>query len=350
MSDQPSDALIRILQSQPTQNTLLLADENTLNSIALLQNRESLRVISNRFDVAAQLNKNSLPCEFNDFDLNGIADLSLDAIFYRISKEKPVVNHIINQARLKLKSGGSLIFCGYKSDGTKSYYDKARKVFDGGASLKKDGDNYTAYLTASSRTASCEPLDEKDYRTLRPSLDINGQSAHSKPGLFGWDKIDKGSEYLIEQLKTEKDSISAKSLLDLGCGYGYLTLASTDLDIEYRCATDNSAAALMACRKNFDLHGLAGDVIGADCADSISRQFDLILCNPPFHQGFSTDGDLTDKFLAAIYRLLSTKGCAFLVANLFVAIEKKAPSHGLQAQQLARNGSFKVFKLIRAPQ
>tara|TARA_B100000809_G_scaffold190388_1_gene188979 strand:+ start:934 stop:2004 length:1071 start_codon:yes stop_codon:yes gene_type:complete len=350
MNDKPSLELAKLLNLSRDKETLLIADENTLGTLGAVTQRPTLGIISNRFDVAEQFLKLGINTRFCDFEFDGFADNSVERIFYRVSKEKPVVHHIINQAHLKLVNDGQLIFCGHKKDGTKSYFEKAKQLLGGCATLKKNGDSYTATINKKMSDSELSgPLDDKDYPVLRSVLQVSGLNTLSKPGLFGWDKVDRGSKLLMEQLPEVLASLDIKpaSLLDLGCGFGYLTLASHEMEFDYRCATDNNAAALIAAKANFQQNSLEVDTIAADCADSIDRKFDLILCNPPFHQGFSITGDLTHKFLAATYRLLSAHGAALLVVNQFVPIERKAQALNFSVTLLMNNGSFKVVLLSK---
>ena len=138
---------------------------------------------------------------------------------------------------------------------------------------------------------------------------------------------------------------NGKRVLDLGCGYGFLSIASQHLNIKHNTLTDNNAAALISAQHNCRQLGLSAEIIASDAGQQIDRKFDLILCNPPFHQGFSIDGDLTDKFLANAKRLLSTQGTAYFVVNQFIALEKKAQPHFKSIKLIAQNKSFKVIAL-----
>lgn len=348
MPDQASLELARHLKQARQCKNLLIADENTLGVFADFGEQANLCTITNRFDVQQSLLNLGLNCTFSDFDFSGLADESLDCVFYRVSKEKPVVHHVINQAAKKLKPGGRLVFCGYKAEGTKSYFDKTKKLWRGDATLKKDGNNYTATLVLDQHPGA--ELDSKSYTQPRPCITINDADYLSKPGLFGWNKVDVGSQLLIDTLPHALDKMQspATRLLDLGCGYGYLTLATKELDLEYRCATDNNSAALSISAANFERAGLAVETVAANCADRINQTFDLILCNPPFHQGFSVDGDLTDKFLQSIYRLLDKAGAAILVVNQFLPLERKAKERHFHCEALSCDGSFKVVVLTKA--
>ena len=136
------------------------------------------------------------------------------------------------------------------------------------------------------------------------------------------------------------------SCLDLGCGYGYLTIAAAkSFPIKRWLLTDNNCAALAVAAENLTINGLAGEVIAADAGSGIKEPVDLLLCNPPFHQGFSIDGDLTDKFLASASRLLSPKGVALFVVNQFIPLERKAERLFREVKTLADNGSFKIIQL-----
>src|SRR5690606_33030346 len=110
-------------------------------------------------------------------------------------------------------------------------------------------------------------------------------------------------------------------------------------------ATDNCAAAITACRHNFAAHCISGEVIAADCGDGIEARYDVILCNPPFHQGFGEERSLTEKFLAAAKRLLTPKGRALFVVNRFVPLEGLAEKLFIGVEVVLENPGFKVVEL-----
>jgi 16S rRNA (guanine1207-N2)-methyltransferase len=110
-------------------------------------------------------------------------------------------------------------------------------------------------------------------------------------------------------------------------------------------ATDNNAAALIAMRRNAEHHGLAVEVVATDGAQGIDGPFDLVLCNPPFHQGFTMEDTLTARFLADTAQVLSPQGAALFVVNAFIGLEKEACKHFKQVSVLAHNRSFKLVRL-----
>jgi len=175
----------------------------------------------------------------------------------------------------------------------------------------------------------------------------------SKPGQFGWQKTDAGSVFLLASLEQLAPAIPPH-LLDLGCGYGYLAVgAATQIFNTAPAAitlTDNNAAALLAAEKNCALHQLTATLCAGDAGNTLSQKADLLLCNPPFHQGFSVSGDLTDKFLAAAARLTTHQGQALFVVNAFIPLEQKARRFFAHSQTLANNQQFKVIQLCHQKQ
>ncbi|WP_049630014.1 methyltransferase [Cellvibrio sp. pealriver] len=329
---------------------LWCTDENALNTLPTALHEEQLLVLTNRWDVAEQAKARGFTTEFNDFDCSEIADNSLDKIFYRVSKEKPVVHHLFNQAWRCLKPGGKLLLAGYKNEGTKTYIEKIAKLFGSGKNIVKNGPVYSSELTKYTEYNAAELLDDSDYRQPRLIASDSGLQLHSKPGLFGWNKVDAGSALLIEQLKQLSPQPNPlNTCVDLGCGYGYLAIAAASLDIcssiNHWIMTDNNAAALQLARQNLQFNQLNGDIIAADAGKGINAKADLLLCNPPFHQGFGIDGDLTDKFLLNAKHLLAPQGIALFVVNQFIPLERKAAPLFKEINTLADNGSFKVISL-----
>ncbi|MFA5496490.1 MAG: methyltransferase [Porticoccaceae bacterium] len=327
---------------------LLVADENCVDfPFAQLT---SAAVLSNRRDIADAALRAGCDSHFSDFDFTPWQPGDLELIAAPLAKEKAVVHHIANSAAALLAPGGRLILAGGKQEGIKTFAKTLAARLGGDARLEKHGTRYL--LTLHRGPQPGPPLDDRDYPTLRPVLELDGSPVLSKPGLFGWDRIDAGSALLAEQLpaffNNEKQAASTappRTLLDLGCGYGYLSLMAARCGDFRITATDNCAAALLACERNLVAHGIDGEVIASDAGDTLDGPFDTLLCNPPFHQGFQNDRRLTDKFIAAARRLLHPRGRALFVVNNFVPLEGLAAGMFGRVQVMVNNGRFKVIVL-----
>jgi len=335
--------------------TLLVLDENTAplprNPFAAVQ------VVSNRFDICTQARTQGWPCDFSDFVFDAVAPAGCTQALYRISKEKRVVEHVLQRLWALLPVGGELLCCGYKNEGIKTFEKRAQQAWQCEPALVR-GDLHLHFYHFVKRDNHAGLLNEADYHALLPIGALNDQVLLSKPGIFAWDRFDVGSSILLEHLRDFlQDSANArldttdKSALDLGCGYGLLALALLQAGCRRVVATDNNAAAVRACTVNLEQHAGSSEVavVAGDCGEGIEERFDLVLCNPPFHQGFDVERDLTDRFLLATRRLLQPKGRALFVVNSFIPLEVKAKEHFAQVDTLADNHRFKLT-IVSQPQ
>ncbi|PCJ41596.1 MAG: rRNA methyltransferase [Moraxellaceae bacterium] len=333
--------------TNPDDNNIWILDENISSTdVAYAANTCSNlpTLICNRFDLQQELKEKKVTAIFSDFDFSGYEDNSIDQIFFRISKEKAVVHHVINQAARVLKPGGKLALAGYKNEGAKTYIDKASKLFNGSVEKTKGGQSSHLAIISKGSVNADKLLDDKNYGELR-NVTCEDFTFLTKPGQFGWNKVDKGSEFLIQQLPTLLNQLHKvpTTLLDLGCGYGYLSMMAAKLvNFEKITATDNNAAALRSCEENLKVSKQEFDVIEDNCAHSIRGRFDLILCNPPFHKGFSVENNLTQLFLEQTHKRLHAKGNAVFVVNQFIPLEQKAQTLFDKVSLLAKNDSFKL--------
>jgi len=346
------DALLQLLAQQArlvSGSQLMITDENLKGVSLRALPTDNIALITNRFDLNEQAISAGFNSKFSDFDFSGFADNRFEQILYRVSKEKLVTHHIINNARRLIRSGGNLVLVGEKNDGIKTYTDKAGHYFGCKTKPKKEG---VAYISVIQKKCTEAPtLDDGNYPKLRNCLEINNNPVLSKPGLFGWNKTDQGSAFLADHMPEffQHFQRNPKSILDLGCGYGYLSLvASTYVDAKF-IATDNNAAAIAACSKNFLAFDIDGEVIADNCAQNIKQTFDAVLCNPPFHSGFGTDSQLTQQFVTSSYEHLNPGGKALFVANRFVPIESCAEKYVKLAniEKIAENKSFKLVLVSR---
>lgn len=333
--------LQQLLQENPRE-TLWIAEEN---SKALLQSgfRFEGDLVTNRWDIAHLADGRCRHSFFSDFHF-GELERHYRRVVFPVSKEKAIVHHVINRAPAVLGEGGELALLGGKQSGIKTYAAKAAARFGAHKDLTKDGMDYYCRIVV--RHGDDAPLDDQDYTELRPLDALDG--LYSKPGLFGWNKIDRGSALLASRFAHHLPPPGA-NVVDLGCGYGYLSTQLARLGDFHFTATDNNAAALLACERNFHERGIRGVVTPSDAGRELGDGFaDLVICNPPFHQGFQVEGDLTERFLQNAARLLGPDGAALFVVNEFIPLARKAGAHFREIQPLDRADGFCTFRLAGA--
>lgn len=327
-------------------STLWIVDENiSVQTIGGLGQRPHLHAITNRYDIAESLRSRGVLTLLCDFDFDMLEGRQFSRIVYRVSKEKAVVHHCINRSLRHLTPTGEMWLIGGKQDGIKSIGKNAAATFGNKFRIKKEGVAYRVMLSPPEPGHADNSLPDNDYSQLRV-VEHGGQSFFSKPGVFGWDKIDRGSALLVSVLdKVLRDMRSVSSVLDLGCGWGYLMLATKEQTIPRRVAVDNNMAALAAAAKNFAEAGLDVECVADDAGSSLRERFDLIVCNPPFHHGFAVSDTLTKHFLASAQRLSRRSTRAVFVVNQFIPLERLSGDYFGSCRELAEGHGFRVFEL-----
>lgn len=343
----PAQSMLLQLLAESSGKTLWFADEN-ISTDTIAPQHSSIDVYTNRYDIFTQLDALGWRCTFNDFDTQAHKPHSIDTIFIRLPKEKALAHFLINQSALLLKQNGKLYLIGHKSEGIRGYNKRAQLCLGGAMQeCKHPNDLWTGCIFRNTHM-QIQRLDDQNYTELREINSACGFSFVSKPGLYGWNKIDQGSALLIQQVdwySLQRENTNTQ-VLDLGCGYGYLSLCAALPNIQLTCV-DNNAAAITACEANLQRVNLSvmPKVLASDAGSNLNDLFDVILCNPPFHSGFSTSSNLTRKFIQAAARLLAPDGQAFFVVNQHVALENVAKDFFATIIPQANNGHFKIVTL-----
>ncbi len=133
-------------------------------------------------------------------------------------------------------------------------------------------------------------------------------------------------------------------VLDLGCGAGVIG-ASLKQQFEKIKLTmsDIHAMALESSRRTLAENALDGTVVASDVFSNIEERFDLIVSNPPFHDGIDTAYRAVEDLIAQAKQRLNRGGELRIVANAFLPypdlLDKAFGSH----QVIAKSNKFKVY-------
>ena len=105
----------------------------------------------------------------------------------------------------------------------------------------------------------------------------------SDHGVFSKDKIDYGSRLLLDTYLKDKKEI--KSFLDVGCGYGFLSIVLADKLGISGVGVDVNRRALKLAQENAKLNHVNVDFIESNIYENVDGLFDLIITNPPIRAG-----------------------------------------------------------------
>lgn len=274
---------------------------------------------------------------------------SFDAVLYRLGKGTAALHGAILEAWKLLRPGGSLFLAGHTREGVKSLAKHTEEHF-GHAELLSLKSSCRLIRFQKSGAAPRKPLPDPGYFTPVPLvLMVPGLGAVpyvSKPGVFSYRATDAGTALLARHLQ----AMPGWRVLDLGCGSGVLSLAAIRLGAREVTAVDSSAAAVSAARRN--LAESAGAAVAAqvhctNMTEGVEGEFDLILSNPPFHQGAETDYSLPSRILDAALVHLAPGGRMLLVANQFLDYPAQARGRFAVCETLAQENGYRVLALSR---
>jgi len=267
-----------------------------------------------------------------------------ETVLIHASKNAVETKALIAQGLHHLQPGGLLSICaGNKSGGT-----RLKKLLQqAGLSDVQDYSKHKARVAWGRKESGIdEAMIRNWFEAGQPQPIANG-SYQSWPGIYGWDKIDKGSQLLIDNLP---EDIAGKGA-DFGCGYGYLSceLARRYPAIQSLTCIDAEARALDMCRRNnAGFEGVAFDYLWADLTKPGElKNRDFIIMNPPFHEGQSGDPAIGKAFIANAAGALKQGGTLYMVANSHLPYEQTLEQHFTQTKKLYEGQGFKVFQAAK---
>lgn len=167
-------------------------------------------------------------------------------------------------------------------------------------------------------------------------------TVHSLPGVFSANELDVGTALLLSTL----DSHIRGNVLDLGCGAGVIGSMIKKLNPKATVTmTDIHAMALESARKTLSENQLEGKVFASDVFSDIEGKFDLIISNPPFHDGIDTAYRAVKELITQAKWHLNQGGELRIVANAFLPYPDLLQQHFGKFDVLAQTGKFKVYSV-----
>ena len=176
----------------------------------------------------------------------------------------------------------------------------------------------------------------KSYQQER----LKGLTVFSLPGVFSANELDLGTDLLLSTL----DQPLRGKVLDVGCGAGvigsYIKMQHPKVILTM---SDIHAMALASATRTLAENQLQGEVVASDVFSHIQGKFDLIVSNPPFHQGVDTAYHAVEELIRQAKWYLNSGGELRLVANAFLPYPDLLDRYFGAHQVLAQTSKFKVY-------
>ncbi|SUC09159.1 ribosomal RNA small subunit methyltransferase C [Pasteurella canis] len=182
---------------------------------------------------------------------------------------------------------------------------------------------------------------EKYWKTYQ-HMKLNGLTIYSLPGVFSANELDVGTDLLLSTL----EQTIRGDVLDMGCGAGvigaYIKQHNPKVHITM---TDIHATALASAKRTLVENKLDGEVVASDIFSHITGKFDLIISNPPFHDGIDTAYRVVTELIGQAKWHLKQGGELRIVANAFLPYPDLLDQHFGSHQVLAKTNKFKVYSV-----
>lgn len=288
----------------------------------------SVQIWSCYFDYARTQSAVNFSVEFQ-----GNADL----IVYYWTKNKQEVQFQLMQLLAQSKSGQEVLIIGENRCGVRSV-EKMLSPF--GEIAKIDSARRCGLYHFSLQKPPHFEL--KDFwKTYQHPL-LKGLTVYSLPGVFSATELDVGTALL---LGTIDNRIKGK-ILDLGCGAGVIGSQIKKLNPQTDVnMTDIHAMALASAQETLAQNHLQGHVFASDVFSNIEGKFDLIISNPPFHDGIDTAYRAVEELITQAKWHLTSGGELRIVANAFLPYPDLLQRHFGTFEVLAQSSKFKVYSV-----
>ncbi|MEW9806246.1 class I SAM-dependent methyltransferase [Mesorhizobium marinum] len=231
--------------------------------------------------------------------------------------------------------GGLIVVAGSTDDGIGSLRKRVAKLVDVEGALPKHHGVVFWFR---------RPDDPSALVALRPAPTLVDGRFRTAPGMFSHDRVDAGSRLLAQCLPDAAKGAAA----DFCSGWGYLAaelaahtagLASIDLYEADRASLQAAEANLnaLAARPAFDF-------FWCDLAsEKVERRYDLIVMNPPFHQGRASEPGIGQAMIKAAALALKPGGQLLMVANRGLPYAQPLKDAFKDVRELRSEGGFRVF-------
>ena len=252
---------------------------------------------------------------------------------------------LLARAVAAAQPGGRVIACASNNEGARSHEADLARLAGPVETLTKNKCRvfWTEDLANNHDASLLEEWRQLD--AVRPIAD--GRFV-SRPGVFAWDHIDVASALLAAQLPQDLAGRAA----DLGAGFGYLAaeLLAKCSGITALDAYEAEARALELARANLKAFTPERELgfHWHDVTEGLSRTYDVIVTNPPFHTGSREDRpDIGRRFIQVAAAALKRGGRLWLVANRHLPYESVLNESFGSMRTVAQAHGFKIVEAVR---
>lgn len=166
------------------------------------------------------------------------------------------------------------------------------------------------------------------------------------PGVFAEGHLDAGTALLLQHLPDH-----AEHHYDIGTGCGILGAFMAKRGPGGVCGLEPDVFAVHATGRTIQLNGVGGSIAWGDSmvghSDDPEDRLDLVMSNPPFHEGLERTTAPTERLLHEAAALLRPDGELRIVANRFLPYERTLAVAFDRHELLGEDARYRVWRAWR---
>ena len=290
----------------------------------------------------ANLTANTLDKKMTKIDSESTLPFTPSLVLMKLPKNLTYLNHLLIRLSKVLPEGTPLLIGGKAKSINKSIVEQINKYF---------GDAAPSLTWKKTRVIQCR-FDGKRREALKNNhwkLPNSHLTITNKSNVFAANKIDIGARIMLDNMPKG----DFKNIVDLGCGNGVLGLKAaqlfTDANVHF---VDDSSMAVTTAKENWnnnDFPTEQGIFHWDDCLTHLPEDtdIDLVLCNPPFHQGEAITDHIAWQMFVDARQHLSKGGVLHIVGNRHLGYHIKLKRLFGNCELIASNGKFVILQSIK---
>jgi len=164
--------------------------------------------------------------------------------------------------------------------------------------------------------------------------------------LFSRDKLDIGSRFFLEHIPHG----NFKTILDLGCANGVIGIKAKQLNPDAQLIfSDESAMAIESAQTNYQNHFKdSAAYVWTNCFEGQPRgTLDLVLCNPPFHQGTTVGDFIALQMFQDAFDALKVGGVLRVIGNSHLGYQVRLKKLFGNAKIVDTNQKFLICEAVK---
>jgi 16S rRNA (guanine1207-N2)-methyltransferase len=260
-----------------------------------------------------------------------------------LPKNHVEAQYLIARALIALKDDGQLIIAADNKAGAGRI---AKKLQNFGLNSDANESKNKARVYWTTKTDINQDAIDISVRAGQPKTILDGVY-QSHPGIYGWDKVDKGSAILAATFPEDLKGHGA----DFGCGYGYLSIEAIKNCTKIKSLTliDADHRALECAKLNVANTEVQTQFLWEDLTTPVPsiKNMDFILMNPPFHEGKMADSAIGIAFIKSAYAALRRNGSLYMVANNQLPYEPILEELFFKTEKIHEGQGFKAFRATK---